>query len=292
MVVNEAYIGNLVSGKSGTVSYKNQRKIKKEADNWIRVEATHPVIIPHELWERVQTLSRKRYKPGRRKDNEKSLFAGLLHCKDCGFRLRSQVERRTRKDGSVHKRVSYMCSTYGRSGKNACTIHNISENTLVELVADPIRAHAGMVTFDEGRITQAVLSEQGKLSYRGSYQNEMDAHAKQIEKIDMLIENICADKAAGLIPDSLYKRQTAKYERERTERTTAMDVLKKRINIIQPLSDNTSLLTDLIKQFIDFNKTDTEVLNLLIDKIIVHEAQIFNEKRVCDVEVFYNYEDL
>jgi hypothetical protein len=285
MVVNEAYIGNIVFGKTGTLSYKNQKAIRKDSDEWIRVEGTHEPLITPELWDRVQTLSRKRYKPVRRKDNERSLFAGLLYCSDCGFRLRSNVERRLRKDGSESNRVSYMCSTYGRSGKNACTIHNISEKALAELVADNIRACARMVKHDEERIINAVLFERERLLYRSSYQNELDGHAKQLDKLDTLIENLCADKTAGLIPESLYKRQIVKYEKDRTDREAAVKVLKKRINSFQPLS----LRADTIKQFISLETLDTETLYLLIDKIIVCEAQIVNGKRVCDIKVIYNY---
>jgi hypothetical protein len=199
------------------------------------------------------------------------------------------VEQRTRKDGSENKRVSYMCSTYGRSGKNACTIHNISEKALIELVGDNIRAYARMVEHDEERIIAAILSEQGKLSYRNSYQNELDGHAKQLEKLDTLIENLCEDRAAGLIPDSLYKRQSAKYEQDRTDREAAMKVLEKRINSLQPLSKNASELTGMIKQFISLEILDIETLYLLIDKIIIREARIVDGKRVCDIEVIYNY---
>ena len=289
MVANEAYIGNLVSGKSGTYSYKNQKKVRKNAEDWIRVEGTHPALIPLELWERVQALSRKGYRPSRM-GKEKSLFAGLLHCNKCGFRLRSQVEKRTRKDGSESKRVSYMCSTYGRSGKNACTIHGISEKALIELVADPIRAHFRTVNCDEERIMQGILSEKGKISYLGSYQNELNAHGLQIDKLDILIENLCEDKVAGLIPDSLYKRQTSKYEQERTERVKAMEVLKKRINDPPPAS--TSAWSDLIKRHIKLEIIDNDILYLLIDKIILHEAQYIGGKRVCEIEVVHNYENL
>jgi hypothetical protein len=287
MVANEAYIGNLVSGKSGTYSYKNQKKVRKNSEDWIRVEGTHPAIIPLELWERVQTLSRKGYRPSRL-IKEKSLFAGLLHCNKCGFRLRSQVEKRTRKDGSESKRVSYMCSTYGRSGKNACTIHSISEKALIELVADPIRAHFRTVNCDEERIMQGILSEKGKISYLGSYQNEFDAHRLQIEKLDILIENLCEDKSGGLIPDSLYKRQISKYEQERTDRVKAMEVLKKRINDPPPASTS----SDLIKRHIKPETLDNDTLYLLVDKIIVHEAQYIGGKRICEIEVVHNYENL
>ncbi|MCL2202542.1 MAG: recombinase family protein [Defluviitaleaceae bacterium] len=292
MVANEVYIGNLVSGKTGTASYKNQRKVRKDADMWIRVEGTHEPIVPTALWDRVQLLAQKRYYASHRKGNERNLFVGLLHCSACGFRLRAQVERRTRKDGSESKRVSYMCSTYGRSGKNACTIHGISEKALIQLVADNIRAYVRMVDYDEKRIIKAVLSEQGKLSYRGSYQNELNGHARQLEKLDTLIENLCEDKAKRLIPDSLYKRQIVKYEQERSDREAAIQVLEKRINSLRPLSSNASEWVDLIKRYTrleTLDHLDSETLFTLIDKIIVHEAQIVDGKRVCDIEVIYNY---
>jgi len=303
LVVNEAYIGNLVSGKTGTFSYKNKKTVRKDAQDWIRVEGTHEPIISMELWDRVQVFSRKRYKPSRRKDDVKSLFVGLLYCSDCGFRLRSQVERRIRKDGSESKRVSYMCSTYGRSGKNACTIHSISEKALIELIGENIRTYARMIEHDEERIISAILSEQGKLSYRSSYQNELDGHAKQLEKLDMLIESLCADRANRLIPDSLYKRQIAKHEQDRTNREAAIKVLEKRISSLPHANENSaSVWASMIKQFIGLKTLDIETLHMLVDKIIVHEALVeaseraegtrsasIDGKRVCNIEVIYKF---
>ena len=289
LVANEVYIGNLVSGKTGTLSYKNQKTIRKDKADWIRVEGTHEPIVSQELWDRVQSLSRKRYKPSRRGDNEKNLFSGLLYCGDCGLRLRSRVERRMRKDGSENKRVSYMCSTYGRSGKNACSIHSISEKALVELVGENIRTHTSIVEYDKECIINVILSERGKISYHNFYKNELTDHTKQLEKLDMLIENLCADRAAGLIPDTLYKRQIVKYEQDRVTREAAIKALEKQISNLQPLSTDTGALADMIKQFTSLETLDMETLHLLIDKIIVCEAQVIDEKRVCDIEVIYSF---
>ena len=288
---NEVYIGNLVSGKSGTLSYKNQKMIKKDEEDWIRVENTHEAIIERELWDRVQSYIHRNYHPKRRKDGETNLFAGILHCADCGFRLRGQVERRTRKDGSIHKATSYMCSTYANNGKEACTIHGIGEKPLIELVVDHIKNLAQLVEYNEERITEAVLSARADktISYQGAYEKELEVHRKQIEKLDALIESLYADKISGLVPDSLFKRQIQKYEQERLEHSQSAKVLEKRLGSIKPVADSTEIWTRLMKKHIGIDGLDTETLLILIDKIIVSEAKYIDGQRICDIQIIYNH---
>ena len=288
---NEVYIGNIVQGKSGTISYKNQKIIDKPEEEWIRIVSAHEPVIERGLWDRVQSLAYKNYKPRRRSDGEKNLFAGLLYCADCGFRMRGQVERRLRKNGGKYKYISYMCGTYAHSGKDACSIHGISENTLNSLITEIIRTHAKMVKYDEERIIEAILSAQNNetMSYRAAYQNELESHKKQIDKLDLLIENLYADKISGLIPDSLFKRQILKYEQDRSERLKSVKTLEQRIKNIKSNFDDAVTWSALIKQYTELKSLDHETLFLLIDKIIIGETQIIDGKRVCDVKVVYNY---
>ena len=291
MVRNEVYIGNLVACKTGTVSYKNHKQIRKDSEDWVRAEGTHEPLIDLALWERTHSFTHRNYRPGRREDGEKNLFAGLLYCSSCGFKHRGQVERRTRKDGSERKHVSYMCSTYGRSGKSACTIHSISEAALSELVSGHIRAYAKLVKCDKERILEAVMAERsgGGYSCGAVYQNELDAHRGQIAKLDILIESLYEDKVAGLVPDSMFKRQIQKYEQERAKREKAMAVLEKRIFAVQPVAGNASKWVNLVNQHAGLETLDAETLAALIDRIIVGEAQIIDGKRVCDIRIICNY---
>ncbi len=59
---NECYIGNLVQGKSKTVSYKNAARVQIPRESWVRVVDTHQPIISKELFEQVQ---RKKAMKGR-----------------------------------------------------------------------------------------------------------------------------------------------------------------------------------------------------------------------------------
>ncbi len=290
---NEVYLGNLVSGKSGTVSYKNQKQVRKDSADWIRATNTHEPLVDVGTWERVKALAEKNHKPRRRNDGENNLFTSMLFCADCGFRLKGQVERRPRKDGSIYKNVSYMCSTFAKCGKNACTCHGISENTLVELVVEHIKTNAQKVAFDEDRIVGTILSRKGDdvYSYRVTYENELSNHVKQLEKLDRLIESIYEDKVAGVVPESLFKRQIVKYEQERDERSRAIKDLEKRLAKAKPIADNTAAWIQLMKQYTDIDKLtlDSKALIALIDKIIISEARHIQGKRICDVKIVYNY---
>ena len=57
---NEVYIGNMVQGKSGTLSYKSRKLVNKSEDEWIRVEGTHEAIISRELWDTVASIGKKK----------------------------------------------------------------------------------------------------------------------------------------------------------------------------------------------------------------------------------------
>lgn len=59
MVRNEVYIGNMVQGKSGTLSYKSRKLVNKSEDEWIRVEGTHEAIISRELWDTVASIGKE-----------------------------------------------------------------------------------------------------------------------------------------------------------------------------------------------------------------------------------------
>ena len=284
---NEVYIGVLVSGKFGTVSYKNQKQVRKEKESWIRVENVHEPIIDIDTWNKIKVLAERNHRSRKRKDGGNNLFTSRLFCPDCGFRLKGQAERRERKNGSIYTNVHYMCSTFAKAGKNACSSHCISENTLIKLVVEDIKHYAMKIAFNEEKIVNAITSCQPK----DIYKSELDSHIKQIDKLDNLIESLYMDKIAGIIPTSLFERQIEKYEKEREERSQVIKALKKQLADIIPVKDNIPIWTELIKKYanIDTLSIDAEAINDLIDKIIVGEAKYLHGKRVCDIKIIRNY---
>jgi hypothetical protein len=291
MVRNEVYIGNMVSMKAGTVSYKNHKLVAKPKDEWIRVEGTHEPIISMELWERVQSFIDREYKPRRRKDGHTNLFVGLLYCADCGFRLRALSERRDRADGSEYRRTYYTCGNYARSGKLACTMHSIPEKTLIELVSESIRTHARLVERHEERIIEEILTAQKNetTSYRAAYQGEVETHKKQIAKLDQIIESLYNDRVTGVVTEDMFKRYAAKYEEERADRLKSVETLEHRIRSIKQNTDNAETWVKLIKRYTNLEVLDADVLLQLIEKVVVGESELVGKSRFREIQVIYRH---
>lgn len=60
IIHNEVYIGNLVQGRFGTLSYKSRKHVARSEDEWIRVEGTHEPLISREIWDTVVSIDEKK----------------------------------------------------------------------------------------------------------------------------------------------------------------------------------------------------------------------------------------
>jgi len=289
---SEAYIGNVVQQKAGSISYKDHRCRKKDRADWIRAESMHEPIISKELWERVQGIDLKKYKPRTKSDNSPpSIFSGLCVCADCNFKMRNNNEHTPKKDGTFYERSSFVCGNYARSGKAACTVHGISETALHEIVVSQIRAHAKLAKCDEQRIVAEILRQQNAeaISTQKTYQSEINSHKKRIAKLNTYIEKLYEDRVNKIVPEDFFRRQLEKYEQERIERLQTSENLEKKLCEVKLKTDNAGTWARLIKQYTELETLDSEILLLLVDKILVGESKIIYGKRVCDVRIVYNY---
>lgn len=91
MLENEIYIGNMVQGKYGSVSYKTKQNRPRPREQWYRVEGTHEPIIERALWEKVQALREQRVRPFA--EGTVGLFSQKARCMYCGYAMRSSKSR-------------------------------------------------------------------------------------------------------------------------------------------------------------------------------------------------------
>ncbi|MCL2618047.1 MAG: recombinase family protein [Defluviitaleaceae bacterium] len=123
MLNNEVYIGNTVSLKRGTRSYRDSRTFLRDEREWVRADNTHAPIIERPLWNNVQQMNlAARAKMANARAPRPNLFAGLLVCRDCGMKMN-------------RAKNLYHCSTYRRSGNAACSKHEILEGELKKVIS-------------------------------------------------------------------------------------------------------------------------------------------------------------
>ena len=128
MLSNELYIGNMVQGRYGSVSYKTKQNKPQPREMWYRVEGTHEAIIDRDLWDRVQSLSASQAKPFR--GGTIGLFARKVRCVGCGYTMRSTKSR------GKH----YLQCASRRAARDACPGAFTSVDTLERLVIQELNS--------------------------------------------------------------------------------------------------------------------------------------------------------
>ena len=291
LIRNEVYIGNMVQGKTGTVSYKNKKLISKPEDEWIRVEGTHEPIISLDVWDTVQGIDQKRVRKNAASDGIRSVFTGLVYCAECGFKMRNHTEKFTYKDGSPGRYSSFICGNYARSGKSACTIHTIYENVLEQIVLEDIREKARFAAHDPEMLAQHILRLKDKeaQSHRTSCEQELKAVKTRLDELERLMQSLYEDKYSGTVPQSVFQTLIRKYETERAKKAAALPELELKLKAHMENRQDAGRWTEIIRQYTEITKLDESMLFALVDRIEVGEAQKVRGVRDRDVKVYYRY---
>ena len=141
----EACAGVLVNHSS---EHRNGKKLPVPADEQLRHESYFPALVSRAEWEEVQRRldeqtgkNKKRCfletTDGAAANKPNHRYAGLLHCAACGAPFVPMIRY-----WNVARRVEYVCKSYHRLGKAACSSHRIHEETLnaqAEACAESLR---------------------------------------------------------------------------------------------------------------------------------------------------------
>ncbi len=288
---NEVYIGNMVQGQHGTISYKNRRMTAKPKEEWIRVDGTHEAIISREVWDTVFSIGQKKVRKSQTADGIRSIFTGLLYCADCGFKMRNHVERFTYKDGRPGRYSSFMCGSYTRSGKRACTIHTIYENALTRLVLADIQEKARCAAYDEDRVLEQIVRMKNKEqhSQKAFCEQELKTVSARVAELEKLMQNLYEDKCRGVVPQTVFQTLMKKYETERAQKAAALLELEEKAKAMRESHCAVESWLKIIRRYTEITELDESILFELVDRIEVGEARKENGVRICDVKVFYRY---
>ena len=291
MLRNEAYIGNMVQGKCGTLSYKSKKLVSKPKEDWIRVEGTHEPIISREIWDTVVAIDQKRVRKSDTADGVRSIFTGLVYCADCGFKMRNQVERFTYQDGRPGRYSSFICGSYSRSGKSACTIHTIYEDVLKQLVLADIREKAQYAEYDRERLLARIIRMKDKElhSRTASYEQELKTISARVSELERLMQNLYEDKCTGVVPQTVFQTLMKKYEMERAQKAAAIPELERKVRMQMENRHDADRWAEIIRRYTEITELDETILFELVDRIEVGETRKVGKTRIQDVKVFYRY---
>jgi len=148
---DEKYTGQLIMQKTFRSDHLN--KIKKVNNGELLqycIDENHPVIIPTDIFEKVQqeiARREKKYMPQPRTPIF-SEFTGKIQCGICGASFRRKIVNA----GTRFATAKWVCSSYNTHGVTACSMKPIPEDVLKRLASEVL----GMDVYDPEMVTSKI----------------------------------------------------------------------------------------------------------------------------------------
>ena len=163
-------------------------------EDWEIIENCHEAIVTPEEWDKVQELIDGR--PAIMEGNAcpfYNIFHGIIYCATCGKSMQVRYEKvgRTGKNRFTGKmrepidKAYYICQTYNRLGKNACTSHKIEARDLYDLVLKDIQELAAMALQDADAFYSRLCRRMER-----QYQTDASEVQRECEKLEVRNQEI------------------------------------------------------------------------------------------------------
>jgi len=274
MLINETYIGNLVQGKYGSVSYKTKQNKPLPQSKWIRVEGTHEPIIDQELWGRVQELTRQRAKPFA--VGTIGLFAKKAFCAHCGYTMRS----------SKNHGLYYLKCATRHIAKDACIGSFLSVNTLEKTVLGELRQIIDEY-LDLNELERQIALESNLADQIKRLRSDVVRYEKKLSEYIKGLKDLYLDKVRGAVTELEYiemsgdfRRESEYFEQKLLSNRSQIKKLEWQITIGQSRNH-------LLEEYLELEALNRETVDKLIEKIAISKRN--PEIRQVPIEIYWTF---
>ena len=268
MLSVQEYCGDILNFKTYSKSYKNKKRLENDRENWAIFKDVHEPIIERAVFEQVQQ-KRGKMRKRQAKDGERSMFSGLLVCADCGSNLHFHFNQ-------GNPEIKYFnCSNY-KGNRGTCTsTHYVRVDFLEEVVLGEIRRLTKFASLYEDEFVKAVIghSQQAEQTDRKLKEKELKTLLARDEELDGLFERIYEDNVSGKLSDDRFAKMSRRYEDEQKELSEKIKKLRSEIEKQSSRSMTTDMFIGLVRKYTRARKLTPRMLNELVEKIEVFNAE-------------------
>ena len=279
----QEYCGDILNFETYSKSYKNKKRIDNDRENWVVFKDVHEPIIDRAVWEQVQQ-KRGKIRKRRTNDGERNMFSGLLVCADCGSNLHFHFNQ-------GNPDIKYFnCSNY-KGNRGSCTsTHYVRVDFLEQVVLGEIKRLTKFASHYEDDFLKAVMgsTQQSTALNRKLMQKELAAMQARDEELDGLFERIYEDNLSGKLSDDRFAKMSRRYEAEQKELSEKIKTLRAEIDKLSSKAVTSDMFIATVRKYTRAKKLTPRMLNELIEKIEVHQAEKIDGEWVQKLTIHYN----
>ena len=283
MLSVQEYCGDILNFKTYSKSYKNKKRLENDRENWAIFKDVHEPIIERAVFEQVQQ-KRGKMRKRQAKDGERSMFSGLLVCADCGSNLHFHFNQ-------GNPEIKYFnCSNYKGNRGTCGSTHYVRVDFLEQLVLGEIRRLTKYAGLYEDDFLKEVIghSRQAEETERRLKEKELKSLLARDDELDGLFERIYEDNVSGKLSDDRFAKMSRRYEEEQKELSEKIKKLRSEIEKQSSRAASTDMFVSIVRKYTRARKLTPRMLNELVEKIEVYNAEKIDGEWVQRLRIHYN----
>ena len=283
MLSVQEYCGDILNFKTYSKSYKNKKRLENDRENWAIFKDVHEPIIERAVFEQVQQKRGKKRKR-QAKDGERSMFSGLLVCADCGSNLHFHFNQ-------GNPEIKYFnCSNYKGNRGTCGSTHYVRVDFLEQVVLGEIRRltkYAGL--YEDDFLKEGIgHCRQAEETERRLKEKELKSLLARDDELDGLFERIYEDNVSGKLSDDRFAKMSRRYEEEQKELSEKIKKLRSEIEKQSSRATSTDMFVSIVRKYTRARKLTPRMLNELVEKIEVYNAEKIDGEWVQRLRIHYN----
>jgi site-specific DNA recombinase len=283
MLSVQEYCGDILNFKTYSKSYKNKKRLENDRENWAIFKDVHEPIIERAVFEQVQQ-KRGKMRKRQAKDGERSMFSGLLVCADCGNNLHFHFNQ-------GNPEIKYFnCSNYKGNRGTCGSTHYVRVDFLEQVVLGEIRRLTKYAGLYEDDFLKEVIghSRQAEETERRLKEKELKSLLARDDELDGLFERIYEDNVSGKLSDDRFAKMSRRYEEEQKELSEKIKKLRSEIEKQSSRATSTDMFVSIVRKYTRARKLTPRMLNELVEKIEVYNAEKIDGEWVQRLRIHYN----
>ena len=283
MLSVQEYCGDILNFKTYSKSYKNKKRLENDRENWAIFKDVHEPIIERAVFEQVQQ-KRGKMRKRQAKDGERSMFSGLLVCADCGSNLHFHFNQ-------GNPEIKYFnCSNYKGNRGTCGSTHYVRVDFLEQVVLGEIRRLTKYAGLYEDDFLKEVIghSRQAEETERRLKEKELKSLLARDDELDGLFERIYEDNVSGKLSDDRFAKMSRRYEEEQKELSEKIKKLRSEIEKQSSRATSTDMFVSIVRKYTRARKLTPRMLNELVEKIEVYNAEKIDGAWVQRLRIHYN----
>lgn len=284
------YTGSLVQGRTSLTARKEENRVRRPEEEWVKREDTHEALISRELYGQAQEIHRRIQERTRSHGHPtegcpigENIFDKVLYCGVCGRKMTRDSYVKNYRDGRRERKGGYFCLDSISTKRETCPESNrISKAELADILSFLFQAE-----FAAQLKKQKDYVEQGQALVHQKKQ-ELEQQLRQTEGAMAALSEEEGEKYMAYRLGNLPQEEYVRYRLWKEERLRELEKQKKRYQEEgKKLERKGEIYLKAVRSLIKLKSGDAltkELVEALIERIYVYPG-----KRV---EIVFTYGDI